>query len=195
MVDSNKFLLHGPRVLCQNLKGTSIIEDTIFAIQPSLSFGSRSKGFEGVGKNGSVFQNARARGDGSLRSMLPPGILGWTLRIFFVCARHRGWFRSASEVNYKAAAPFGCPYSLILISDSPADWPRQQPSPRMTDIPGCFRLRDGEFGGFRFQGIGSQAAVSLLDLQPDMATVIETMQRLPCSGAGDGFFAAALIAA
>lgn len=37
-----------------------------------------------------------------------------------------------------------------------------------TDIPGCFRLREGEAGRFRFQDIGSQAVVPLLDLKSGM---------------------------
>ena len=35
-----------------------------------------------------------------------------------------------------------------------------------TDIPGCFVLPGGDAGGFRFQDIGSQAVVPLLDLRP-----------------------------
>ncbi len=35
-----------------------------------------------------------------------------------------------------------------------------------TEVPGCFRLPTGDAGGFRFQDIGSQAVVPLLDLQP-----------------------------
>ena len=35
-----------------------------------------------------------------------------------------------------------------------------------TDVPGCVRLPHGDAGGFRFQDIGSQAVVPLLDLQP-----------------------------
>jgi 16S rRNA (cytosine967-C5)-methyltransferase len=35
-----------------------------------------------------------------------------------------------------------------------------------TDVPGCYRLDHGEPGAFRFQDIGSQAVVPLLDLQP-----------------------------
>ena len=35
-----------------------------------------------------------------------------------------------------------------------------------TGVPGCFRLSTGDAGGFRFQDIGSQAVVPLLDLQP-----------------------------
>ena len=35
-----------------------------------------------------------------------------------------------------------------------------------TDVPGCFRLPAGDAGGFRFQDIGSQAVVPLLDLEP-----------------------------
>jgi 16S rRNA (cytosine967-C5)-methyltransferase len=35
-----------------------------------------------------------------------------------------------------------------------------------TDIPGCYRLSGGDTGGFRFQDIGSQAVVPLLDLKP-----------------------------
>jgi 16S rRNA (cytosine967-C5)-methyltransferase len=35
-----------------------------------------------------------------------------------------------------------------------------------TDVPGCYRLDSGDPGFFRFQDIGSQAVVPLLDLQP-----------------------------
>jgi 16S rRNA (cytosine967-C5)-methyltransferase len=35
-----------------------------------------------------------------------------------------------------------------------------------TDVPGCYRLEHGDPGPFRFQDIGSQAVVPLLDLQP-----------------------------
>jgi 16S rRNA (cytosine967-C5)-methyltransferase len=35
-----------------------------------------------------------------------------------------------------------------------------------TDIPGCYRLDTGDPGPFRFQDIGSQAVVPLLDLRP-----------------------------
>jgi 16S rRNA (cytosine967-C5)-methyltransferase len=35
-----------------------------------------------------------------------------------------------------------------------------------TDVPGCYLLPSGDPGGFRFQDIGSQAVVPLLDLQP-----------------------------
>jgi 16S rRNA (cytosine967-C5)-methyltransferase len=35
-----------------------------------------------------------------------------------------------------------------------------------TEIPGCYRLTSGDPQGFRFQDIGSQAVVPLLDLQP-----------------------------
>jgi 16S rRNA (cytosine967-C5)-methyltransferase len=35
-----------------------------------------------------------------------------------------------------------------------------------TDVPGCFKLAGGEAGCFRFQDIGSQAVVPLLDLRP-----------------------------
>jgi 16S rRNA (cytosine967-C5)-methyltransferase len=35
-----------------------------------------------------------------------------------------------------------------------------------TDVPGCFKLSSGDAGCFRFQDIGSQAVVPLLDLQP-----------------------------
>jgi 16S rRNA (cytosine967-C5)-methyltransferase len=35
-----------------------------------------------------------------------------------------------------------------------------------TGVPGCFRLPAGDAGGFRFQDIGSQAVVPLLDLEP-----------------------------
>src|SRR5580692_11780938 len=34
-----------------------------------------------------------------------------------------------------------------------------------TDVPGCFRLASGDAGRFRFQDIGSQAVVPLLDLR------------------------------
>ncbi len=35
-----------------------------------------------------------------------------------------------------------------------------------TDVPGCFVLATGDAGSFRFQDIGSQAVVPLLDLRP-----------------------------
>jgi len=35
-----------------------------------------------------------------------------------------------------------------------------------TDIPGCYKFATGDPGAFRFQDIGSQAVVPLLDLQP-----------------------------
>ena len=35
-----------------------------------------------------------------------------------------------------------------------------------TDVPGCYRLTRGDQGRFRFQDIGSQAVVPLLDLKP-----------------------------
>jgi 16S rRNA (cytosine967-C5)-methyltransferase len=35
-----------------------------------------------------------------------------------------------------------------------------------TDVPGCFKLVGGDAGCFRFQDIGSQAVVPLLDLRP-----------------------------
>ncbi|HWD99785.1 MAG TPA: transcription antitermination factor NusB, partial [Bryobacteraceae bacterium] len=35
-----------------------------------------------------------------------------------------------------------------------------------TDVPGCFVLEAGDAGSFRFQDIGSQAVVPLLDLRP-----------------------------
>jgi 16S rRNA (cytosine967-C5)-methyltransferase len=35
-----------------------------------------------------------------------------------------------------------------------------------TEVPGCYRLPSGDPGGYRFQDIGSQAVVPLLDLQP-----------------------------
>ena len=35
-----------------------------------------------------------------------------------------------------------------------------------TDIPGCYRLESGDPGPFRFQDIGSQAIVPMLNLQP-----------------------------
>jgi 16S rRNA (cytosine967-C5)-methyltransferase len=35
-----------------------------------------------------------------------------------------------------------------------------------TDVPGCFRLAHGDAGTFRFQDIGSQAVVPLLQLEP-----------------------------
>jgi 16S rRNA (cytosine967-C5)-methyltransferase len=38
-----------------------------------------------------------------------------------------------------------------------------------TDIPGAFALLEGDAGPYRFQDIGSQAVVPLLDLQPGMA--------------------------
>jgi len=37
-----------------------------------------------------------------------------------------------------------------------------------TGVPGCYRLREGDPAGFRFQDIGSQAVVPLLDLRPEM---------------------------
>ena len=43
-----------------------------------------------------------------------------------------------------------------------------EPPPRAeaTDVPGCFVLESGDAGRFRFQDIGSQAVVPLLDLHP-----------------------------
>ena len=38
-----------------------------------------------------------------------------------------------------------------------------------TDVPGCFRVTGGDTQGLRFQDIGSQAIVPLLDLQPGQA--------------------------
>lgn len=35
-----------------------------------------------------------------------------------------------------------------------------------TDVPGCFKLSSGDAGRFRFQDIGSQAVIPLLDLRP-----------------------------
>lgn len=35
-----------------------------------------------------------------------------------------------------------------------------------TEVPGCFRLLDGDAGGFRIQDIGSQSVVPALDLRP-----------------------------
>jgi 16S rRNA (cytosine967-C5)-methyltransferase len=40
------------------------------------------------------------------------------------------------------------------------------PGAEPTEIPGCFRLASGEAGNCRFQDIGSQAVVPLLDLEP-----------------------------
>ena len=40
------------------------------------------------------------------------------------------------------------------------------PGSEATDIPGCFKLASGDAGCFRFQDIGSQAVVPLLDLRP-----------------------------
>src|SRR6185437_315317 len=40
------------------------------------------------------------------------------------------------------------------------------PGAEPTDIPGCFILDAGDAGAFRFQDIGSQAVVPLLDLRP-----------------------------
>jgi 16S rRNA (cytosine967-C5)-methyltransferase len=37
-----------------------------------------------------------------------------------------------------------------------------------TAIAGCYRLREGDPAGFRFQDIGSQAVIPLLDLKPGM---------------------------
>ncbi|HWF09299.1 MAG TPA: transcription antitermination factor NusB [Bryobacteraceae bacterium] len=42
------------------------------------------------------------------------------------------------------------------------------PGAEPTDVAGCFHLRSGEAGRFRFQDIGSQAVVPLLGLQPGM---------------------------
>lgn len=36
----------------------------------------------------------------------------------------------------------------------------------LSEVPGCYRLPSGDSGPFRFQDIGSQAVVPLLDLQP-----------------------------
>jgi 16S rRNA (cytosine967-C5)-methyltransferase len=43
-----------------------------------------------------------------------------------------------------------------------------QPPPEAiaTEVPGCYRLDSGDPGPFRFQDIGSQSVVPLLDLQP-----------------------------
>lgn len=38
-----------------------------------------------------------------------------------------------------------------------------------TDIPGCYRLESGDPGAYRFQDIGSQAVVPLLQLRPGMS--------------------------
>lgn len=38
-----------------------------------------------------------------------------------------------------------------------------------TEIPGCYKLSSGDPAGYRFQDIGSQAVVPLLDLQPGMS--------------------------
>jgi 16S rRNA (cytosine967-C5)-methyltransferase len=40
------------------------------------------------------------------------------------------------------------------------------PGAEPTDVPGCYRLDRGDPGPFRFQDIGSQAVVPLLNLQP-----------------------------
>jgi 16S rRNA (cytosine967-C5)-methyltransferase len=40
------------------------------------------------------------------------------------------------------------------------------PGAEPTEIPGCFRLTSGDAGDFRFQDIGSQTVVPLLDLEP-----------------------------
>jgi 16S rRNA (cytosine967-C5)-methyltransferase len=40
------------------------------------------------------------------------------------------------------------------------------PGAEPTEIPGCFRLASGDAGNYRFQDIGSQAVVPLLDLEP-----------------------------
>ena len=38
-----------------------------------------------------------------------------------------------------------------------------------TDVPGCYKLASGDPGSYRFQDIGSQAVVPLLELQPGMS--------------------------
>jgi 16S rRNA (cytosine967-C5)-methyltransferase len=43
------------------------------------------------------------------------------------------------------------------------------PGAEATDIPGCFKLPSGDAGCFRFQDIGSQAVVPLLNLRPGQA--------------------------
>lgn len=42
------------------------------------------------------------------------------------------------------------------------------PGAETTDVPGCYRLDEGDPGSFRFQDIGSQAVIPLLDLKPGM---------------------------
>jgi 16S rRNA (cytosine967-C5)-methyltransferase len=43
------------------------------------------------------------------------------------------------------------------------------PGAKATDMPGCFTLESGDAGSFRFQDIGSQAVVPLLELRPGQA--------------------------
>src|SRR5580658_588819 len=60
-----------------------------------------------------------------------------------------------------AQASMRAPERFIRVGNAPPP-----PGAEPTDIPGCYRLDTGDPGSFRFQDIGSQAVVPLLNLQP-----------------------------
>ena len=67
----------------------------------------------------------------------------------------------ANAAQSIAQASLRSPERFIRVGNAP---PPEGAEP--TDVPGCFLLPHGDPGGFRFQDIGSQAVVPLLDLRP-----------------------------
>jgi 16S rRNA (cytosine967-C5)-methyltransferase len=65
---------------------------------------------------------------------------------------------AAIAISYASLAP---PERFIRAGSA-----TPPPGAEPTEVPGCYRLDHGDPGPFRFQDIGSQAVVPLLDLQP-----------------------------
>lgn len=73
------------------------------------------------------------------------------------------WIAHYGEVTALGIAQAGLEKPERYIRVGRAEPPRGAVA---TDVPGCYRLDTGDAGKFRFQDIGSQAVVPLLDLQP-----------------------------
>jgi 16S rRNA (cytosine967-C5)-methyltransferase len=85
------------------------------------------------------------------------------------CLSTPEWLRERWKAQYGAEQAAGIARASLMrprryIRVTPGAEP--PPGAEPTDVRGCFILDTGEAGAFRFQDIGSQAVVPLLDLRP-----------------------------
>lgn len=81
------------------------------------------------------------------------------------------WLRARWAAQYGEPAAEGIAHASLKTPERFIRVGAAEPPPGAlpTGVTGCFILPEGDPGGFRFQDIGSQSVVPLLDLKPGMA--------------------------